>query len=216
MKRYSGSDALPQDFVLNVLKEKQSGYYVEVGAWHSKQGSTTFILEKDFNWSGVGLEIVKSRVDEYNLNRKNPCILHDGSTFDYKKYFEENNFPKQIDYLQIDVDENPANISLLTLINMPLSTYRFSVIVFEHLEEMSYKYKFIKEMSEKILDMYGYIRIFSSGLDDWWVDPKVVDQAIYKRFFHKQSIRSEFLENNNPNFLEPYEQGEYPIDRPTF
>lgn len=216
MKRYSDSDSQIQDFVLNVLKEKRNGYYVEVGAWHSKQGSTTFILERDFDWKGVGLEIVESRANEYNQNRKNPCILADGSTFNYKRYFEENNFPKQIDYLQIDVDEHPLNISLFTLINLPLSTYRFSVIAFEHCEDMSYQYKFIKEMSEKILDMYGYVRVVSHGIEDWWVDPKTVDHSIYKRFYHKSSMGNDYLNNDIVDWNEPYLEGLYPIEKPTF
>jgi hypothetical protein len=73
-----------------------------------------------------------SLVKDYNNNRKNPCVLADGSVFNFDKYFEDNHYPKQIDFLQIDVDHIPDNISLLTLLNIPLSRYRFSVICFEH------------------------------------------------------------------------------------
>ena len=93
-----------EEFVLKLLNEKKEGYYVELGAFHSKNGSNTYRLENEFDWKGVSFEIVPEFHAEVAANRKNPCILGDATKFDYIKYFEENNFPNQIDYLQVDID----------------------------------------------------------------------------------------------------------------
>jgi hypothetical protein len=119
-------------FVINVLKQKENGYYVEVGANHPFIANNTSLLESKFGWSGVGLDIEEGFVTEYNNSRKNPCVLADAMSFDYAGYFKENNFPKQIDYLQIDVDDTPRHANLMALIQLPLAEYRFSVITIEH------------------------------------------------------------------------------------
>jgi hypothetical protein len=91
-----------EKFVIDILKGKENGYYVELGAAHYSKGNNTYSLEKDYNWTGVSFEIVESMKDEFNANRKNPC-MGDALSFNYIDYFEKNNFPKQIDYLQLDM-----------------------------------------------------------------------------------------------------------------
>ena len=43
-------------FVLSVLKNKKNGYFIEIGSNDPKLINNTFILEKDFNWSGIMVE----------------------------------------------------------------------------------------------------------------------------------------------------------------
>jgi hypothetical protein len=38
-----------QNFVLDILGRKENGYFVELGAFHSENGSNTHILERHFN-----------------------------------------------------------------------------------------------------------------------------------------------------------------------
>jgi hypothetical protein len=77
-------------------------FYFEIGGFHSKiMIVTPHILETKFGWSGVAIEIDRERCEEYNLNRTNLCLNVDATTFNYLEYFEENNFPKTMDYLQI-------------------------------------------------------------------------------------------------------------------
>ena len=101
--KYRGSSS-QEKFVTELLKNKENGFYVELGAFDSKKGSNTYYLETDYNWNGVSFEIDRKRHEEFVANRKNPCILGDATHFNYISYFEENNFPKQIDYLQVDID----------------------------------------------------------------------------------------------------------------
>ena len=186
----------PEDFVLQVLDNKTDGYYVELGAFHSTMGSTTHKLETDFNWRGVSFEIIEEFHKEISENRKNPCILGDATKFNYTKYFEENNFPKQIDFLQVDIDAgyndqghavgNPS-LSLLGLLAIPLNTYRFSVITFEHDTLIEYKNESMRDAQREILNALGYSLVVRMPHEDWWVDPLVIPYTKYKNYFNMVS-----------------------------
>ena len=170
------SQAGQDKFVLESLDYKRNGFYVEIGAYHSKDISNTYVLEKDYGWSGVSFEIVPDWVDEFNLNRINKCYLADATTFDYESLFEELNVPKQIDYLQVDIE--PASNSLLALLALPLEKYRFSVITFEHDLHYDPKNLEIKNKQKEILLNLGYTlekeNVVCNHKDypfeDWWLD----------------------------------------------
>ena len=60
---------------------------------------------------------------------------------DLIKYFKENNYPEQIDFLQVDIDagytpegrpKGSPYYSLHGLLAIPLNLYRFTLITFEH------------------------------------------------------------------------------------
>ena len=154
-------------FALRFSGDKDNGTYVEIGSSHWLEKNNTYMLEKEFGWTGVGLEIRSHYIDEYDKNRTNPCIKADAKTFNWDKYFEDNNFPKQIDYLSIDIDSG----NYLSLINMPLSRYRFTTIVVEN-REVSGKglMTYICEDIKNILLKYDYTFIGSGFNDDFWID----------------------------------------------
>jgi hypothetical protein len=181
-----------ESFVLSVLNEKRGGYYVELGAFHSKKGSNTWLLENGFDWKGVAFDVIPRVVDEVNANRKNPCILHDATTFDFRKYFEENDFPKQIDYLQVDMDAGydtrgneigPDSLCLKGLVNLPLSSYRFTIIQFEHDCMNNYKNTPDRDAQRAILSSYGYKLVQRHPHEDWWIDSTVIPYNEYGKYF---------------------------------
>lgn len=183
-------------FVIDILKKKKNGYYVELGAAHYSNGNNTYLLEKDYGWTGVSFEIVDSMKEEFNKNRKNPC-MGDALSFNYVKYFEENSFPKQIDYLQLDIDAGydltgrPAGNSHLTLqglIALPLNTYRFTIITFEHDTNMYWRNSGMRDAQREILDSFGYAMVHRSYHEDWWVDPSVLSHAEFREFYHWQTL----------------------------
>jgi hypothetical protein len=183
--RYPESRSLEgqEPFVINVLRQKEGGYYVEVGANHPFIANNTSLLEGRFGWVGVGLEIEEKYVTEYNKSRKNKCILADAMSFDYKKYFNENNFPKQIDYLQIDIDDTPRHANLKALVQVPLSEYRFSVITIEHGVISDYTLEDLRRAQRTILTSYGYRLVVQGETEDWWVDPDAVPIKNYWEMF---------------------------------
>ena len=188
---YRGTSAA-ESFTLEIFNYKKNGYYVELGAFHSTNQSNTYFLEKDFNWSGVSFEINEDRRNEFIENRKNPC-LGDAIKFNYIDYFEKNNFPEQIDFLQINIDSgydpitgrpigNRAN-AILALCALPINLYRFSVITFEHDTNMYFKNSDVRDAQRTILDNLGYSLIRCTSSEDWWVDPLAIPMVEYRKFF---------------------------------
>jgi hypothetical protein len=181
-----------EEFILNITKNKKNGFYLELGGSHSSENSNTNNLEKYHGWDGFAIEIVPELQEEYSANRKNPCVLGDATKFDYIKHFSENNFPKQIDFLSVNIDPgyddntgrmlgNPAQ-SLLGLIALPLSLYRFTIIMFEHDSLQHYKNSTIRDAQREILNAFGYSLVVRTPTEDWWVDPGVINYSSYKHF----------------------------------
>ncbi len=151
-----------------------------MGAFDGKEISNTKILESDFDWFGIGIEINIMRSLKYRLMRRNPIINANALSLNYTEIFKRYNFPNRVDYLQIDIE--PAVNSFHALCLMPWSEYRFSVITFEHdlyASDFNLNYK---NWSEQLLRSLGYIQVISNlsnknkPFEDWWVDRDVVNQ----------------------------------------
>lgn len=188
--KYRGSSG-QEEFVIDLLDYKKNGHYVELGAFNSKEMSNTYYLETDYDWTGVSFEIEDERREEFNSNRINPC-LGDALSFDYLCYFNENNFPEQIDFLQVDIDGGydfncrPFGnhyTTLLGLISLPLSKYRFTVITFEHDTNMYFRNSAMRDAQREILDCLGYTLVRKENHEDWWVDPYVIPIDKYRKYF---------------------------------
>ncbi len=195
----SNSKDYQESFVLSVLKEKRNGFYLELGSAWPKKENNTYLLETVYDWRGIGFEIDKGLIDEYRSVRKNPVVHTDATTFDYRKYFKENNVPKQIDYLQMDL--HPAYSTLQALRQLPLDEYRFSVITYEHnrwWDETLHKY--IQEESQRIFKSYGYTLVVENVLDatrpleDWWIDPNSVPHENYYKMISKNKYYRHLLD----------------------
>lgn len=195
MNKYQGSSN-QEAFVLDLLDYKQGGFYVELGAFHSSEGSNTFVLEKEFGWQGVSFELVDERQNEFIENRSNPC-MGDALSFDYLGYFHDNFFPKQIDYLQVDIDggydratrpNGNHYTTLLGLVTVPLTQYRFSVITFEHDANMYFRNTGQRDAQREILDCLGYTLVVRTIHEDWWVDPTVISPDVYKKHMRWETL----------------------------
>lgn len=185
------SEAYQDIFVLSMLGGKTSGYYVEIGAGDPFYGNNTYLLENKFNWSGVSLDINQDLVDCHNQNRKHTCILKDATIIDYEKFLDVIDFPKNIDYLQIDCD--PPETSYRILLTIPFDVYKFAVITYEH-DYYCDDSKSFREKSRKYLESYGYIRVVSNvsiddnrPYEDWWVHPDLVDEKMIKKMSHEET-----------------------------
>lgn len=160
-------------FALRFCDDKRNGFFIEIGASDWKNNNNTYFLEKEFGWNGLAIDIEKHFCDEYNKNRVNHCIHGDAISYNWDKYFEENNVPKRIDFLQIDIDTNPKYANLFALINLPLSRYRFSTIVLEHASVVEKSLEGMRKIQHEILHSYGYKLVAEGFNDDWWIDSKL-------------------------------------------
>ena len=188
-------------FVAEILKRKRNGTYVEIGSNDPKIGNNTYLLEKNYEWKGLSIDIEPGMVNKFNEIRKNKAILADAVTFNYSKYFEENNFPKQIDYLSVYVDgnfkytgERERNNTLLSLITLPLTNYRFSVIHYEH-ESGNYLNIATRDAQREILTSLEYYMLVSNIEEDWWVDPQIIPWTEARLFCHFDQGKYQVISN---------------------
>lgn len=176
------SQAFQDLFILNVLNGKKDGKYLEIGAFHPTENSNTKLLETNYNWKGISLDIQSTSVISFNAKRFNECILSDATKTDYKKLMDEKNWGNVWDYLQVDCE--PAETSMLALLQIPLHEYKFRVITFEH-DYYADETKSIREKSRRYLKSMGYELVIEnisvdekSPFEDWWVHPELVDREI--------------------------------------
>jgi hypothetical protein len=163
-----------------MTQEKKGGFYVELGSADPYVESNTWLLESQFGWKGLSLEIDEDLAQKYNSSdRINKCINSDALRFDYTKHFKENNFPKTIDFLQIDIDGHDKGNCLLALLALPMLQYRFSVITIEHDLSQNYKRASMRDAQREILSSLGYKLIGQTLSEDWWVDPQSVSDEVY-------------------------------------
>lgn len=154
--------------VLKYLKNKQNGTFVDIGCGFPKYINNTYILETEFNWNGVSVDLhmyTETDGSVWGDSRSTKLILHNALTLNYSNLFNENNLPINIDYLSIDLE--PPDLSLECLFKIPFDEYFFNIITFEVDKDREGDIKRITE-SREFLDSKGYTLIGSlcSGQDD--------------------------------------------------
>lgn len=189
------SQSMQDMFVLSILDGKRNGVYVEVGADKPRVINNSYLLESQYDWEGVSFEIESDKVDYFNTIRKNKCICANATKFDYKSLFDERKYPKQIDYLQLDCD--PPQITLECLKKLPLEDYRFSVITFE--TDLYAGGQDVQIEHWQILSSLGYQRVIKNiknegnPYEDWWIDPLVIGEHMWKQFLNEDVEFSEVI-----------------------
>ena len=176
-KTYSqaGQDLL----ALWVNDKKKNGYYIEFGGQDPIKDNNTFLLESEYEWRGLTFELKEELVSYFNWSRKNICIQGDATKFDYQDLFSQNNVPKLVDYLQVDIE--PAEASLEILKKIPFDHYQFSVITFEH--DRYGVGDSVRNESRDFLASKGYIMLAKDVLhdgkefEDWWISSEKLSRV---------------------------------------
>jgi hypothetical protein len=191
---YNGQ-ACQDKYILNVLKNKTNGYFLEIGSNHPILISNTYLLEKEYNWKGVMVEYEASFLPLYKQHRPNsiPCI-HDATTLDYKTIFEDNNIPLCLDYLQIDLEvSNGSTVKTLQKLNDEIfDKYTFATVTFEH-DIYSGNFYNTRELSREIFRSRGYICVFKdinnggNPYEDWYVHPSLIDMDYINKLIEKNT-----------------------------
>ena len=173
------SEAYQDMFVLTLFGGKKNGSYVEIGSGHPTYGNNTYLLEKDYGWNGVSLDISEQFVAQHNQERKHTCLLKDATTVNYEPFLSGLGFDKDIDYLQIDCD--PPEVSYKVLLSIPFDTRRFGVITFEH-DHYADPNGGYREKARNYLAAYGYQLVAGNispdkdrPYEDWYVHPDIIN-----------------------------------------
>jgi len=210
---------LNQDlWVIEVLKGKKNGIFVDVGAFDGVNLSNTYMLEKDFGWNGI---CVEANSDTFNrLKEARDCVCvkemlsdscdntlklqhmgelsygnknvfnidvdemkkkheHLDTTIEYhktktlNKVLEENNVPKIIDYLSIDVEGMEYDILKV----FDFNKYHINTLTVEHNAVhigMDYRNKLFD-----LLTKNGFIFVKGNDNVQNWVDNKYYIEDFY-------------------------------------
>lgn len=198
----TNSQACQDYFILKMLDYKQNGTFLEIGSNHPIACNNTHLLRTSYNWKGIMIEYDKN----FEILYKNECknivyVIGDARTVEYKRLFEENNFPKNIDYLQIDLDvNNRSTLDTLELLDRTVfDTYTFATITFEH-DIYTGNFFDTREKSRYILKNRGYILVFPDvsvfyegkdcQFEDWYIHPGLVkNYTIYNESLKSVDIK---------------------------
>lgn len=164
----------------------KNGYYLEIGSNHPINGNNTYHMETDLDWRGVMVEVDEQFLDAYKQIR--PLAIHviaDATTINYRKILDDNEFPCNMNYLQIDIEaKNRSTLSTLEVLNdTVMDKYKFGAVTFEH-DIYNGDYFDTRNTSRKIFENRGYVRLFSdvcvwehnrwNEFEDWYAHPDVV------------------------------------------
>lgn len=168
----SGQDV----FVLSCLDGKRDGTFLDLGSNDAVKINNTYLLEEQFGWTGVSIDIDPAHAASY-VQRSTPFLIQDCVTLNYDD-IKSRYSKKHIDYLSLDLE--PASITFECLKNIP-SDLEFSVITYEH---DSYRFgNTYRDASRAILEAAGYVRVCSdvknngSPYEDWYFNPKYINPA---------------------------------------
>jgi hypothetical protein len=191
-------------FVLNVLKNKKNGYFLEIGSNHPTDINNSYLLETKYDWKGIMVEYDSNFLSLYKQHRPNSIhVINDATKVDYKNVLEKNNMPLTFDYLQIDLEVyNGSTLKTLQkLDNEIFDTYKFATVTFEH---DIYRSNFANTRleSRNIFAKRGYICVFEDicnrdinhityPYEDWYVHPDLVDM----------NYVNSLIENNKTNYI---------------
>jgi hypothetical protein len=162
--------------VLKYLKNKKNGTFVDIGCGFPKYINNTYLLETEFDWSGVSVDLIMYTEQDgltWNDCRKTKLTLNDALIIDYSTLFKENNLPISIDYLSMDLE--PPDLSLECLFKIPFDEYQFNIITFEVDNNREGDENRINK-SREFLTSKGYTLIGSlcSGQDDVYLHNSLI------------------------------------------
>lgn len=182
MKILESNSQVHQDvFVISVLKQR-GGFFLEIGGFHSREISNTFLLENGFGWMGVTVEIDPERASELRANRQSTVLQADATRIKWRSMVRSLLVPRAPDYLQVDCE--PALSSLVALSQVLVAGIRPRVITFEHdayaknsLMRIVPQGRFVRWCSRAMLAILRYrlvapnigTRDSKKAFEDWWV-----------------------------------------------
>ena len=193
------SQAGQDRFILNVLKNKMYGYFLEIGSHDPIHINNTCILEKFFKWKGIMIEYEEAYLPRYKKIRTNSRhVIQDARTIDYKELLKDS--PKNIEYLQVDLDvKNNSTMEVLEKLDKEvMDDHTFAIVTFEHDIYDPGEYASTRIKSRELLQKRGYVLVFPDInhndpniiFEDWYVHPSLVDMD----YVH------EIIELNEPHY----------------
>lgn len=177
------SQVLQDMFILSILQGKKNGRYLEIGSADPFHGNNTALLEKNYDWHGIGIEYKEKFIKDYVSKRKNPVLHANALEVDYEEILSKLAVNGTVDYLQLDCE--PAKVTYDIMTKIPFEKYKFAVITFEHDHYVDMTGEYRKKSRDFLIER-GYQLIVNdvspdgeSTFEDWWVHPDLVDYVLF-------------------------------------
>ena len=152
MIKESYSQSYQDVFVSSVMG--YNGTYLELGARKAITHNNTYLLEKNYGWRGVSVELdMRFKTDWKKSGRKNPVVWANALTLNYQELIECYNLEENIDYLSCDLE--PANITFCALTILIGQQIFPKVITFEH-DFYRYRSTDYYKVATDFLNYHGY------------------------------------------------------------
>ena len=184
----SNSQAGQESFALLNSTQCDEKFYLEIGAGDPIKVSNTYLLESQFNWKGLSIDINQKHYNNFKQKRENSLLVADSTSLNYKSLLQENNFPQTIAYLQIDVYYSED--AYKTLCAIPFAFYKFCSITYETDVYKAKDSRYIQS-ARSLLSYHGYVLLCKNVMidnlrfEDWWVHPKFSNLEVLSNFGSK-------------------------------
>jgi hypothetical protein len=152
-------------------------------------------LEKEYNWTGLLIDLDRVFETEYQTLRPNSSyLIQDAGDFDYSDEFASLNLPNNMDALIVDLEVSGGSTmaALNKLDETILGTYKFATVVFEH--DLYVDGGVTRDQSRTIFAKYGYVLVFpdvkfwGEQFEDWYVHPDLVDMTLVTPLITTESL----------------------------
>jgi len=194
------SQAGQDKWVCKFFNYKRDGYFIELGGYDGVTFSNTYFLEKELNWQGIIVEASQSLFPLVENSRDcicvNKAIYKENTTVKFhtskwdgninengketieaitpKTLLEQNNSPKIIDYISLDIEGGELDV----LNSFPFNEYEVILWTIEHnIKDIGPEYK---NKLFSVMNANGFVRIREDvpcgpngqPFEDWYVHPK--------------------------------------------
>lgn len=171
-------------FVLSMLDGKKKGTYLEIGSGDAFHLNNTVLLERDFEWTGKGVDWNEMYSEGHKQKRSNEVLCEDALKIDYVKLLNSITNTGIVDYLQLDAE--PSRVTYEIMTKIPFDQFKFRVITYEHDHYVDITQS-VRDKARVFLQSKGYKLVVNDVVagkydfcpfEDWWVHPDLVDKNI--------------------------------------
>jgi len=168
---------MSQDLFVDYMLDSNEGYFVDVGSHDPKFINNTLMLEQK-GLKGLLLDVAPRWIEMAKQERSAKAVQVDLATVNFTDVLLDNECPKLIDYLDLDIDGGTFKV----LQDIDFDTFTFKVITIEHDYYMN-KNDYDRCAMRQILQSAGYelvcadVANFSGPQEDWYVHPSHIDKS---------------------------------------
>jgi hypothetical protein len=170
------------EFIYHLIAKhlKEPGTFLDIACADPRNGSNTYLLERDNKWNGIGFDIGDVEADaNWSQYRSAIFIQVDATSKALTHALNTHVDDKLVDYISLDVDWFPHNYVDQVLPRILNADIRFKAMTLEH---EYYKHgDSIATSTRELLHARGYKMLFQDvcfengdSFEDWWVKPELL------------------------------------------